>query len=528
MQYSHKLILIPALTIGALSAKAQLTENIHGMNSGVRQAYALSNLTVQGTARSMGFGNALGSIGGDFSSISVNPAGLGVYRSSEMTFTPSLKLNSSSSVYQGEGMQDNNTRFNFNNIGLVFTNAPKGKRYDKRKWKAVSFAFGQNRVADFNRNYSFNGNNSANSASQVFEADANKFNNDPYSKTALTVPGYIGYVGYVIDPYNTKNDFVSAVPFSGGIRQEVTAKERGRVNEFAFSMGGNYKEQLMVGATLGLPTVRYNLDYSITETLAPGNTAANPDTFTSFSYTQSTSIKGNGANLKLGAIFKPNDNIRLGAAFHTPTMYAITETYTPGISSVVGTHNVTYNSSNSTIPTDQFSYSFISPWRGILSASYVMKGIGFVTVDYEYVGYGSMQYVYPTIDGNGNSYALQEYDMNQKISNTYQGASNVRIGAEGLLSKFIMARVGFGYYSSPYKVSTMNGQRMDFNAGIGFRDKDFFIDLAFVHSVYQMQMTPYNIDYNYINTKVEPVSAIPTAKTDFGLNNVACTVGFKF
>lgn len=528
MQYSQKLILISALTIGSLPAKAQLTENIHSMNSGVRQAYDLSNLTVQGTARSMGFGNALGSIGGDFSSISVNPAGLGVFRSSEMSFTPSLKLNSASSVYQGEATQNNNTRFNFNNIGLVFTNAPKGKRYDKRNWKAVSFAFGQNRVADFNRNYSFSGNNSSNSASQVFEADANKFPYDPYSNSKLTTPAYVGYVGYIIDPYNTKYDYVSAVPFSGGVRQEITAKERGRVNEFAFSLGGNYKEQLMLGATLGLPTVRYNLDYTINETLAPGNTAKNPDTFSSFNYTQSTSIKGNGANLKLGAIFKLNDNIRLGAAIHTPTIYALTETYTPGISSVVGSYSVTYNSSNSGLPTDQFSYSFVSPWRSILSASYVMKGIGFVTVDYEYVGYGSMKYIYPTSDGNGNSYTLLENDMNQKISNTYQGTSNVRIGAEGLLSKFIMARVGFGYYSSPYKVSTMNGQRMDMNAGIGFRDKDFFIDIAFVHSIYQMQMTPYSIDYNYINTKVEPVSVVPVAKTDFALNNVACTIGFKF
>jgi hypothetical protein len=151
-----------------------------------------------------------------------------------------------------------------------------------------------------------------------------------------------------------------------------------------------------------------------------------------------------------------------------------------------------------------------------------------VTLDYEYVGYGSMGYIYPTSDGNGNTYAQQEYDMNQKITSTYQNTSNVRIGAEGLLSKFIMARVGFGYYGNPYKVSTINGQRMDFNAGIGFRDKDFFIDLAFVHSIYQAQLQPYAIDYNYIKTNIEPVAAIPVAKSDFSLNNIAMTIGFKF
>ncbi len=71
-------VLLPALLIGSLGASAQ----------DITEAYNLSNLTVQGTARSMGFGNALGSVGGDFSSLSVNPAGLGVYRSSEFTLTP--------------------------------------------------------------------------------------------------------------------------------------------------------------------------------------------------------------------------------------------------------------------------------------------------------------------------------------------------------------------------------------------------------------------------------------------------------
>ncbi len=528
MRYT-KLVLIPTLTIGAATASAQITENIQGMNSGVQQAYALSNLTVQGTARSMGFGNALGSIGGDFSSLSVNPAGLGVYRSSELTFTPTLRMNSASSQYLDEVKEDNNTRFNFNNVGIVFTNAPKGKRYEKRKWKAVSFAIGNNRVADFNRNYSFAGNNSANSASQTFEADANKFYEDPYSTNPISVPGYIGYQGYVINNYNNqKYEFASSVPFSGGVRQEVTVKERGRINEFALSLGGNYKEQLMLGATLGLPTVRYTADYTITESLAPGNVAANPDTFVSFKYNQYTNVKGNGVNLKLGAIFRPNDNIRVGAAFHSPSVYALTETYTPSISSAVANKTINLNTSNQGTVTDQFSYSFVTPWRGILSGSYVMKGIGFVTLDYEYVGYGSMGYIYPTSDGYGNSYAQQEYDMNQKITSTYQNTSNVRIGAEGLLSKFIMARVGFGYYGNPYKVSTVNGQRMDFNAGIGFRDKDFFIDLAFVHSIYQAQLQPYAIDYNYIKTDIEPVAAIPVAKTDFSLNNIAMTIGFKF
>ena len=116
MQFRNLRILLPLLATGALTTRAQ----------SVNDAYTLSNLTVQGTARSMGFGNALGSIGGDFSSLSVNPAGIGVYRSSEVMVTPGLRLNSSNTEYSGTATDVTNTRFNFNNYGIVFTNAAKG------------------------------------------------------------------------------------------------------------------------------------------------------------------------------------------------------------------------------------------------------------------------------------------------------------------------------------------------------------------------------------------------------------------
>src|SRR3954468_4991444 len=66
-----------------------------------RDALRLSFLQPQGTARSIGFGSALGSVGGDFTTLSVNPAGIGIYRRSEMMFTPSITFNNTSGYYAG-------------------------------------------------------------------------------------------------------------------------------------------------------------------------------------------------------------------------------------------------------------------------------------------------------------------------------------------------------------------------------------------------------------------------------------------
>lgn len=486
----------------------------------VNTAYYLSNLTTQGTARSMSFGNTLGAIGGDFSSTSVNPAGLGIYRSSELSITPSLRMNSSTSSYQGVETSDNNLRFNFNHFGLVATDAPKGKRYERRAWKTVSFAFGINRVADFNRDYSYSGTTNTSSGTLEYEFDAN---NNPYSNPGNTqssnTSGYLGYQAYLINRASN-NIYYSVVPFEGGVRQANTVKERGRIHEYVISLGGNYREKLMLGATLGLPSIKYSMTSNFTETLASGNSNPNPDNFYSYKTNKQLDITGVGVNLKLGAIYKVDDHVRIGAALHSPSYYALTDNYTQNVYSTVGNQNYEVSVANGMTLTNTFNYGLITPWRGILSAAYIFKGKGFITADYEYASYAFTQFDYPWSDGSTNSYDDEEAAINSTLSNMYKGTSNVRIGGELLITKYFMARAGFGYYSNPFVASGVDGARMDVSGGIGFRSQNFFADIALVHSRYQLQTSPYNVGYTDVNQ--------PVAITDFALNNLAFTIGTKF
>jgi hypothetical protein len=508
--YNRRLIILPAFLFGMYTASAQ----------DVAEAFNLSNLTVQGTARSMGFGNALGSIGADFSSLSVNPAGIGIYRSSELTFTPSLRVNTASSQYQGTTTLDNNTHFNINNFGIVLTSAPKGKRYDKHNWKAISFGFGMNRTADYNRTYSYSGVNRNSSVTQAFESDANAFD-----VSTINTLGYIGWEGYLIDSIpGTHTQYKSVVPFQGGITQLKSLTEHGRVNEYVLSLGGNYREKLMLGATLGLTGINYESTSYYSEEIAPGNTAPNPQNFNSFSYQQALQVSGGGVNLKLGGIYKITDYLRVGAAFHTPTIYNVTDILNPLVNSFVNNQQTMLSVGNGALQQNQFDYSFASPWRGILSATFILKGVGFVTADYEYVGYNSMRYIYPESDGYGYSYQREEDLINQNIRNTYQSTSNFRVGAEALITKYFMVRAGFGYYGNAFKNG--NSERLDFSGGVGFHFRHFFTDLALVHSSYQQQAQPYSVDYNYVISGAPAI--VPTATTDFGSNNIAWTVGLKF
>lgn len=495
-----------ALLIGGYSLTATAQDE--------KDALRFSYLSPQGTARSMGIGGALGSIGGDFTSLSVNPAGIGVYRTSEFMFTPSLKINGVTGSYIDQSVDDNNTRFNFNNVGAVFTSAQKGRRYEKSAWKSVSFGIGINRLADFNRNYTYEGKNYSSSRAEQFVVDELNF---PGSVTNFNTPAGLGFESFLIDSLG--GQWYTVVPYQSGISQMRMVKERGGINEIVLSLGGNYQEKLMLGATLGIPSLRYSRESDYMEKDLTSNT--NND-FDNFVYRQTLNTTGTGINLKLGFIYKPVDQFRFGVALHTPTVFGLSDESTARLTS--NTENfkqlLGFNSGPITVVEQDpliFEYSLITPWRTVLSASGILGKYGFITADYEYVGYNSARFGFDAVDAD------YERFVNQRIKNSYKGASNFRIGAEGRFD-MVMVRLGFGYYGSPYKASISNTNRLDFSAGVGFRFGNWFTDLGFVHSQYEEDEQPYTLNYPAPTGAI----AVPTATIGNSLNNVALTLGWKF
>lgn len=480
-------------------------------------ALRYSYLSPQGTARSIGFGSALGSVGGDFSSLSVNPAGIGIYRRGEITFSPSLHMNGTQSSFLGTEMDDNVTRFNISNFGLVVTSAAKGRRYERSKWKSGSFAIGFNRMADFNRSYTYGGYTTASSGSERYKIDANR--NYDYFLDTENLPsgslGYLGYNSYLLDTF--QGNFETIVDYTKGLNQRRNVKEKGGMSEMLLSFGGNYEEKLMLGATIGIPIVRYIRDVTYYEQDANN---AIPD-FTDFTFSERLRTTGAGVNLKLGAIYKPSEIVRFGAAIHTPSWLRLHDDYQSGI-----TANTYAGINTATTPESQFDYSLTTPWRGILSGTVMMGRYGFFTVDYEYVNYRSMRYNFNTSDnefyfGNG-AFSEQERTVNDAIKNTYKAASNVRAGLEFRLEDF-MIRAGAGYYGSPYKDNHgANADRLDLSGGVGFRGKHAFIDLAFLHSSYETPEQPYTLPYETV------VVDVPYARIKNSMNNIVLTMGVKF
>ena len=134
---------------------------------------------------------------------------------------------------------------------------------------------------------------------------------------------------------------------------------------------------------------------------------------------------------------------------------------------------------------------------------------------------------------NNVPFQAEADQINQTIKKTYQGASNLRLGAEFRLSSAFMVRGGVGYYGNAYTAygeNTQNGyyttQRVDLSLGAGFHWRHFFTDIALVHGMYTGYEQPYTVDYTQVVSG--PAATIPTSKVTYTTDNVALTMGVKF
>ncbi|MDR3297592.1 MAG: hypothetical protein LBS94_05095, partial [Prevotellaceae bacterium] len=101
----------------ALAAAALLS--LAGYAQDEVEGLRFSRTLHQGTARFSSMGGAFAALGGDLTTMSFNPAGLGVYRASEFAFTPALQFSSTNAAYMGSTTTDSRYQMMFSNIGGV-------------------------------------------------------------------------------------------------------------------------------------------------------------------------------------------------------------------------------------------------------------------------------------------------------------------------------------------------------------------------------------------------------------------------
>jgi len=482
--------------------------------------------TSNGTARQQSVGGAGGSLGGDISATFINPAGLGFYKTGDFVLTPAFRIYNNKATYFGRTEKDKSTTFAFGTSGVVFGNSD-------RKNKSSAIALAINQTANFNSDILYRGLNTQSSYSQKFlEEISNRNDHDPNS-VANNYPfgTSLAFNTFWIDTANGwsagNKQFVSlASPLlsGSGLLQQQTAKNRGGITELSLAGAFNYNEKFFVGGGIGIPFLHYKKESTFTEADATENTSNRFDFAT---IAENLTTDGAGINVKLGAIYKPVEYIRLGLVVHTPTWYSLTDQYNASVTANTENYQPEWTQSSEMF-TDgkdaEFKYNHRTPYKVIVSGSYVFREIedvrkqkGFLTADIEFINYKASSF--STSNDGDNTQSTKDYlkSLNEAIDKAYKGAFNFRLGGE-LKFTTVMVRLGGAYYGNPYKnLAGEKGSRFQITGGLGYRNKGFFIDAAYVHTMGKDVHFPY---------RLQNAAFSGAAVRNVG-GNAVLTIGFK-
>ncbi len=460
-------------------------------------ALRYSYLIPGGTARYNGMAGSFGALGADASTLMFNPAGMGVYRTSDFTFSPAFVITSTDADYLGNVTDDYDFNFNINNfsyIAAIKTNRDEGL-------KSLNLGFSYNRLNNLHENILIHGTNNINSMTDWFASKANGYKYDQLDGFYTN----LAWEGYLIDPEasdTTGTQYVSAYHGQYGQTQKQYISKSGYQGEYNFALAANIENKIFLGASLGLQSVRYK-EVKLLEEVDDKDLI---NDFKSFSFKEALDTKGSGLNFKFGILFAPIDWVRVGASVHTPTFYSLRDNY---FTSIKSSFNTASKSKNINSEYGTFNYELTSPFRANASLGFVIAKQALLNIDYEYVDYSMARL-------RSNDYAF--FSENNNVRDEYKAGNNIRLGVEYKYG-LVYFRGGGAYYDSPYKSSLINknAYTLVYSGGIGVRNDFMYFDIS----------------YSYINNNnyyfmYEGYVDSPATELMKKQSRIVTTLGFKF
>ncbi|MBK9177494.1 MAG: hypothetical protein IPM46_14405 [Flavobacteriales bacterium] len=418
-----------------------------------------------GTARSLGMGNAFGALGADPVALSINPAGFGLYRASSLSISASLDFNADQAMHYGTTSKDLQQRFALSNAALVL------QRESDKEGRSSVFGVVYDRVQSHHNSTNILGNTVPSTILQAFAEEAF---GTPYSRILDDLPFTAGLAwdAYGLDTLTgTVDQYIPFIPFGSSTQQRRSIEAHGATTRTGLFYAGNLDDRVYLGGALNIMGHRFNRTLSHTENSLDGTLDLG-----TVNYKEKLATSGNGFELSLGAIFRVNDRVRLGAAFFSPQWWQLNDSYVHQMSTTFRSPDTEGNYAYESIsPDGTFSYRLHTPWRATASAAYIAGQHGLVSLDYEYADLRSMRF-----RAANNLEDLYDFELeNQAIQRRFIATHSVRVGTEWRLENWYL-RGGFGFVPDPFRTNDLeSGQALrSFALGVGYRSAHLTVDLG--------------------------------------------------
>lgn len=551
--------IITLVTLGLMITAAPIVAQT------VYDAAKITNKDLNGTARFVGMGGAMGALGGDISTIGTNPAGIGIYRSNDAMVSFGLSAYGTESNYMGNKINSDKVRASFDNAGFVLAT----KIGNATTLRYVNFGFNYHRAKSFYKNMSMKGN--LGDHSQTFQmaeqaTGITDWGNYPYDDNNIGWLSVLGYDSWLISNLTTK---VTDVPYKDKNGNQIyningeplyempgsfygmtenglanfRSEERGGVDQYDFNISFNISDRVYLGMTIGAYAVNYD-KYSIYSENYSGDYTGE-----GYDLVSMNKINGSGFDLKFGAIVRPFEYspFRIGLAVHTPTYYkldyktsayVLSDVYSE-VTGKIEPHDI-YTSDM--IEGDMIrQFRLQTPWTYNVSLGYTIGRNWALGAEYEYQDYSSMKFKNPD-DGYSDMF---EYE--NSTTPMMKGVSTIRLGAEYKVIPQFALRAGYNYStaifnSDAYKDLPINSIQTDtdfantkalsnYTLGIGYRGSMFYADLAYKFSSYKEDFYPFvEMDHVIENgITYRTLGALPdVTKVKNTRSQVLLTLGVRF
>lgn len=410
-----------------------------------------------GTARYISMGGAMTAIGGDPSAAMDNPAGLGLYRRSEISISIDETIDNTQQVGSNDRYQ--RTRFAAPQISAIWAwgnaNKQRGLVYN-------NFMFNINRLQNYKREVHINEANTG--MLQTMCAKTNGLSetdmgiDNIWEEPEIGWLSILAYDGYLIDPA-AQNQWIPSVEFHNG---DLIVSESGSSDLYTVSWAGNINNQWYIGVSLNVPTLTYTKQISLYE----------------YNNSQSAELKslfhasGVGVNASFGLISRPTQWLRLGISFHTPTMLAMSVQTEGDMYSKI--HNQAYE-----VPTPAsgvIDMQYAAPLRSSASVAFQLENLGMLSLQYDYAhalhekesGYSPMNDVH-TLRAGLEAQVSRGWYLNAGYvyESTFIPDGNVELAYNSIRTDTDYRFTQFSQYAS---------------AGFGYRSNHLVVGLAYQYS----------------------------------------------
>lgn len=504
---------------------------------------AIATEGLNGTARYVSMGGAMDALGADLSTISGNPAGIGLFRSSQAKVSFGIVSQEDAVSFGGV----DKTRMSFDQAGFVYS-----MRTGRQSFVNVAFNYHKNTnfgqilsAASALSGASQNKQSYIKGKNGLFEMDTNTegvlLGYDGSSSNVSNLFNAVDYVYYnaLLSKENAEGKFDYL--YNDATGYVFNRAHSGYIGSYDINLSGNYNDRVYLGLTVGISDVHYNAYSQYTEQLVDAQNVPIGEV----TMTDDRRITGTGFNIKAGAIVRPvaDSPFRIGFSIASPTFYDLTSSYFTRLDNNTSVGRFDYGKHN-----DAYDFRLNTPWKFGLSAGTTIENCLALGAVYEYADYGSLDTRtksgdYQDWDGYYYSSSSSDREMNTATKLTLKGVSTLKLGAEFRPDPSIAVRLGYNYVSPMYKTNAERGILVNsvnnaytsttdytnwkatnrITCGLGYTVDKFTVDLAYQYSKQDGEFHPFS---NYSSDS--DANYAEGVKVSNAQHQVLVTLGYAF